>query len=273
MTRTQTTGWAILFLVGWMAATSEGAALPDLPDLKQREIDGGTLPAQGEAWCGPTAVANVMLWLEDHGYGDFVAGGSGARRETVLVRQLGRFMGTNAVRGTPPVRLVNGLQSYLLSRGCRTFGIFYEGRHILPEPFATAHPRPRLGSLRDLVHGPRFAFLNIGWYRDSGDGNKFRIGGHWVTFAGIITRPDGVWLTVHDPGVESTTATRRVTQLEEIPAGLLMSGEVGSQVNAKGYYRLVGGLESPFADSDHVVLEGVVYLEVERRPLLASTRP
>jgi hypothetical protein len=130
--------------------------------------------------------------------------------------------------------------------------------------------RPRLASLHDVISGrKRFAFLNVGWYRDDGEGRHRRTSGHWVTLAGMSESDGTPVLIVHDPSPRGKG--RIFLTARPMDSGTLR-GIDGWLERARGFYA-IRGLAPSRAGGDICVLEGVVYLEMDRQPVGSSTVP
>ncbi len=151
--------------------------------------------------CGPVAVANCLWWFDskfepnpvdprpfgttppNDGY-DLVTTYAGTLDDhdtsTVvpLVDELAAFMNTNnpAIgRGTNIDSLVSGTRQYIASKG------------LSAEYKDTLAAWPSYSYIRDEVLKSCDVILLLGIYSDLGGGNCCRIGGHYVTVAGVCT--------------------------------------------------------------------------------------
>lgn len=242
-----------------VAFTTYAGVIGDLPNLSQRQV-ASSLPGEGYAYCGPTAAANVLLWLGEHGYPNLVPTGTEGKRASAVVRDLGRRMSTDAQDGTRPADVVGGLRNYLTSRGLSRFRIGYEGYEQLDPPLSTASRLVRLGSLRDVVKGKRFALVNVGWYDyDRVRDTYIRKGGHWLTLAGVAQQDNRLVAFLHDPA----TATRPYVTFKRLGSGRIVGDSHRRSGPAAGQYRLKGSLSPDGVSADLALLDGVVYLDMD----------
>ncbi|MEM1057723.1 MAG: hypothetical protein AAGK14_00625 [Verrucomicrobiota bacterium] len=242
-----------------------------MPDLKQQGF-GPALPGDGFAYCGPTAAANVLLWIKDHRMAEvYDRNQQPARvRDRVrtfelkdavrLVRQLGRYMDTDSKEGTPPKRLVHGLAGYFKDHGLEDCQVRYQGARPVSGKYRALNGPPRIDELRRSVGQGTFALLNLGWYVRQGQ-DWIRVGGHWVTFTGWQQADGQTRLLVHDPSSRPYWKPSKLgLRLQAVPARKLIDPKDGWALDASGYWRLLGPIERA-PGSDYAVLEGVVYIE------------
>lgn len=270
-------GLVVLGLLAGTVATS-AQTLTGLPDLKQQGF-GFLLPKRGYAYCGPTAVANILLWMQHHRmsekYSPETASGS---REVVhrkrtfevetagrLVKTLGRYMGTNADNGTPPADLVRGMADYLRDHGRQDYQLHYHGIRPVPPAYLEREGPPDVRELIDAVDDRRFAVLNIGWYKRV-NGRLARIGGHWVTFAGWESVNGRHHLVVHDPANRPYWEPAAISlRLKKIKRGILFDDVDQWSHDARGFHVLHGPINR-LPGSDYALLEGAVFIEPKKRP-------
>jgi len=242
-----------------------------MPDLKQQGF-GKLLPRSGFAYCGPTAAANVLLWMDNHRMSEVASEGHSSRlvRERVrtfdvsdagnLIRTLGQYMETDSKDGTPPKNLVGGLARYLKDQGQSDWCLTYHGIRPVARQFHTRNGPPSISHLRQSVQQGTFALLNVGWYRRQGD-TLVRVGGHWVTFAGWQNRGGQTHLVVHDPANRPYwKPSNLLLRLQPLGAGKLRDNKDGWAHEARGFCRLLGPIDRA-RGSDFAVLEGAVFIE------------
>jgi len=180
----------------------------DMPDYFQADPAYGRLPRGGASYCGPTALANALVWLDGHGCPDLLPSEApGPAEQFALIRTLGEetYTKTHEKTGVGPSGIMRGIARYAADRRYRA-AVAYAGwrshRHRVSD-------RPTAGWLRRAVEGRSNLLINIGWYaKDEADGTYTRVGGHWVTAVGYETAGERTWLIVHDPAKRSQTPKR-----------------------------------------------------------------
>jgi len=151
------------------------------PDYEQVRVglpatDSGT---PGGAYCGPTAAADLMQWLDDNGYPEIDFPDATPDDITMEIFQIGLYLDTHPDNGTTPEDFVSGLQDYLDDAGLGDrFEVSYVGRNMgsaveqgLGHVFAT---------IDLLLNVGNYAIARVGWYELSGN----RCGGHYVAVTG-----------------------------------------------------------------------------------------
>jgi len=184
-----------------------------MPDYFQADPAYGRLPRGGASYCGPTALANALVWLDTHGYADLLpAEAPGPAEQFALIRTLGEetYTKTHEKTGVGPSGIMRGLARYAAERGYRA-AVAYAGWRTRRNRVSD---RPTAGWLRRGVEGRSNLLINIGWYaKDEDDGTYTRLGGHWLTAVGYETAGERTWLIVHDPAKRSQMPNRdSVTQ-------------------------------------------------------------
>ena len=225
-----------LFLV---SAAGAGDRHREMPDFCQGDTRYGSLPRSGASYCGPAALSNSLMWLDEKGFPKLVPDQADSRKKQFeLIRLLGteKYLKTDPVAGTMPKNLAYGIERYVKDAG-------YQGK---VETMNWRSRVRRIGrvmnrdwvvqSLQDGGH----VLLNIGWCLDRGD-HYYRAGGHFVTVTdvkGTATKP--VFL-VHDPakrdGLEKRTIECRFVPL---PMDKQLKLKSGTSIATKGFYELRG---------------------------------
>jgi len=202
-----------LIAVAWPGACATSATrhvekMAAMPDYFQAEKAYGELPRGGAAYCGPTAAANALIWLDTNGFGSLhPAAAPDARDEFELIRALGtpKFMSTDPVTGTGPTGVMRGIERYGAECGYRA-AVEYAGWRT---GLNRVSERPAIEWMRRGVAGTSNLLLNIGWYANEKEGAvRTRIGGHWITAVACETQGNETWLIIHDPAKRSQTPRR-----------------------------------------------------------------
>jgi hypothetical protein len=194
--------------LAWPAAYAAPAArcvekMPSMPDFYQVDKAYGLLPRGGRAYCGPTAAANALVWLDVNGFGDLLpAAVPKGRDQLELMRLLGmpKFMNTDSVKGTGPVGVMRGIERYCVERGYRAVMAYAGWRTGVNR----VSERPAVDWVCRNISGKANLLLNIGWYTtEEGGATRVRTGGHWITAVGYETGREKTWLIIHDPAKRS----------------------------------------------------------------------
>ncbi len=246
------------------------AALRPMPDLTQTDPELGVVGG-GDAWCGPVAVSNALMWLADQGHEALLPPGpSPHARQLELVRQLGsrRYMGTSPVGGTGVGHLLQGLDAYVRERGVSYRRLRYQGWRGHPARFSTPGRSASFEFVEQALADGGVALLHAGWYTPfvRGGAELKRRGGHWLTVVGAGVDPNGEaapgWLVVHDPAPYAGEAGQHhFVKLTPLERGWLFAE--GGGFSAKGYLQLEGGMQLK-REGDVAVLDGAVVLVPER---------
>jgi len=153
---------------------------PDgMPDFHQYDE---AFPNGGLAYCGPTALANCLWWLAAAGrcptfWGDTDGDDNvwDPDEADTLVNFLASFIGTDPVEGTDVHQMDDGLEYF-----------FYEYSY---PPIWLSHEevaQPTFEYIQYQLRISQDVLLLLGfWYQDPSSGEWYRIGGHWVTLAGV----------------------------------------------------------------------------------------
>ena len=221
--------------------------LATMPDYYQADRAYGELPNRGRAYCGPTAAANALVWLDANGFDRLLpAARPGPKEQFALIRTLGTpdYTRTDPVKGVGPARLMSGVAKYCLARGYRA--------HLAYMGWRTSRNRlgrkPSVAWLTRQIEGTSCLLVNIGWYKLEGDGRAYvRTGGHYLTAVGYELTDAGAVLHVHDPAKRNNPRQRNSTsrcpvacRLKPLPADATMQKQDGKPFPAAGYFALDG---------------------------------
>lgn len=230
----------------WNAEQPYTEKSDQVPDYLQTDPAYGGLPGQGRMYCGPVAVANSIMWLDENGYDRLVPDTDDRKKDQFeLISVLGSpaYMNTGPDRGTSIGGFLNGVHKYVLDRGYPCARLAYQGWRDHGTTFGTGVTVPDLDWIRAGTRGPASAWLNIGWYtHDPASDAYTRHDGHWVTLVGYgyDDRLDSqTYLVIHDPAWGNGTDIRHhYLLLERITAGRLVGAYHGLPQDATGYYRV-----------------------------------
>ncbi len=173
-----------------------------MPDLYQSN-PAYNLPGGGDYHCGPTAVANIMIWLDRNGFPDLIDGDCDTtEKEGKLISHLGELMETNpdddGGTGTPD--LINGIKTYMRNAGYNA-AINYIGFH---NKAVGSGPARTIGMplIKSCLEGRSNLILHYGTYTyDTEKETYVRAHGHFVTAISAKEKSDGTLdVIVHNPG-------------------------------------------------------------------------
>ena len=194
--------------------------LKSMPDFFQADKAYGRLPRNGAAYCGPTAVANTLVWLDTHGFDKLLEPAEpGPGDQFALIRLLGAegYMKTHPVNGTGPRRMMDAIERYCRERGYRAL-IEYAGWRTGSRRVAE---QPTIDWMLRRVSGASSLVVNVGWYKTDDDGKGHtRTGGHYVTVVGYERRDGQTWLIIHDPAKRNHPKQRN--SVERCPVTCLL---------------------------------------------------
>lgn len=231
------------------------ATIKEMPSFDQRDDefnDGGL------RYCGPTAAANALMWLADHGYPRLkpkVRDEQLAQKE--LIKQLATFMGVHR-DGSTSSGFLCGVKAYVRSQGY-TPGIDHLSGQTRSNGRLTA---PDLTLLNESMNPNTVAWLGLGIYRlDPHERKLRRISGHMVTLAGTMPAKaptgDAVGLIISDP---EFPGIRLSVELRELDAGLQLANGSGSA----SFHSLLGWTGRPSGPgTTYRVLESIQSLSLE----------
>lgn len=233
------------------------ATIKEMPSFDQRDDefnDGGL------RYCGPTAAANALIWLADHGYPRLrpkVSDEQLAQKE--LIKQLAAFMGVHR-DGSTSSGFLCGVKTYVRSQGY-TPGIDHLSGQALSNGRLIA---PDLALLNESMNPNTVAWLGLGIYHlDPHERKLRRISGHMVTLAGVIPAKaatgDAVGLIISDP---EFPGTRLSVELAGLDAGLQVAN--GSRSGSASFRSLIGWTRQPSGpETTYRVLESIQSLSLE----------
>jgi hypothetical protein len=221
--------------------------MSSLPDYLQTDPAYGGLPENGRMYCGPVAVANSIMWLDEHGYDRLVPDTADRKKDQFeLISLLGSsvYMDTAPESGTSLGGFLNGVHRYVLDRGYPHAQLAYQGWRDHGTAFGTGVVVPDLTWTKAGIRGTASAWLNIGWYTYDPESDEYtRRDGHWVTLAGYgqddrLENP--TYLVIHDPAWGTGTSIRNhYLLLERIEGGTLVGPYRGLPHDATGYYQVI----------------------------------
>ncbi len=177
----------------------------DMPDFDQRRA---ALPNDGRMYCVPTATANALAYISNHGYPDVMGGprdwSSSAQYgpvSTQLTILGGILMGTNPTTGTSISGWTAGTKAMLDGSNGLIVGCYLAAGFQGLSPHQLAD-QMRIGSV---------VMPLIGWYDDVGLGRWTRDGGHMVTMWAAFNTcdsDDDMLMAFHDPGNDSVLTSQ-----------------------------------------------------------------
>ena len=145
-----------------------------MPDFDQRR---STLPNDGRMYCVPTATANALAYINNHGYPGVLGGVKDWQSQaqydgiSAVLGGVGFAMQTNPLDGTSMPRWFNATRALLDGEGFFVVSSFQAKSFSGLSPIELAD-HMRIGSIVLPV---------IGWYEDVGTDSWARDGGHMVT--------------------------------------------------------------------------------------------
>lgn len=203
----------------WKPLDLEDYAPSGIPDFDQKQ-DAWTNPQTGKwSYCGPTAIANSLWWLDSFNEPDPIpppkindnfplvwsynpTGWDDHDPLNVgpLIEDLAWYMDTDGQRtgilhsGTKVMDMARGIDQYLLDHGLSD--AFYQ--KTVPAPDFD-YVEWELEKCEDVT-------LLLGFWQQDPTGMWYRVGGHYVTVAGIDSQ--GLWIAFSDPCVDNAEAGR-----------------------------------------------------------------
>ncbi|MFO0839331.1 MAG: hypothetical protein U1D55_12505 [Phycisphaerae bacterium] len=156
----------------------------------------------GGNYCGPTASADLLKWMNQNGWPLVGNWGNGNNAVTNAIANLGVLMGTVANSGTSVVNLQAGIQSTLDAAYPGQFVVGYLGR-FSPGAFEQDVGRD-FAWLALYLEGGHLIITNVGYYElTSGD----RCGGHFVCMTGYDQAGNTLWARYCDPARDNSAVT------------------------------------------------------------------
>ena len=233
----------------------------EMPDFCQGDTRHGQLPRSGASYCGPTALSNSLMWLDENGFPKLVKDYSDSgRKQFELAHLLGteKYLATDPVSGTSPKNLAYGIERYVKARG---YSVKVETMNWRSRVRRIGRVMDRGWVVRTIKSGGH-VLLNIGWCLDKGD-HYHRANGHFVTIADVKgTTADPVFV-IHDPakrdGLEKRSLECRFVPL---PAEKRLRLKSGTSTSTRGFYELRGVKVKP--GHDLAIIDGATAFFVGR---------
>jgi hypothetical protein len=180
-----------------------------MPDYTQTDPDYGGF-ANGNNFCGPTAVSNALMYLRNHGYPAIAPMSADAKKDQhdlIVELASAAFMKTDdAFNGTTPNNLTAGLAQYLNSRSVPFFAIEWQGwvpaGFSVPPEYDTGVAIPTLDAIKLGIEGSSVAWLMLGMGESESATTRTISNGHWVTVVAHGVDSNGLnpkGLVLHDP--------------------------------------------------------------------------
>ena len=269
-------GQAIAIFVSTCLVTASGAddapdapALPaectekvgPMPDLCQTDQAFRSLPHEGKYSCGPAAFANVLIWMDRHGFEDLVAGdvrSKGGQRALLEVLGSKPYLQTTR-HGISPLAAMKGIRHFVEERGYHAeveWRGWRRGGEFSTDPFVDP------SWLREGVGGESNVVLNVGWYRyDRSEDLYSRLGGHYTTLVGYRQEGDRFTYLVHDPAPRSGPGkVTHESRLVPLQTGRMAPWKQYGPRDAAGYFLVEGIVLKSTADV--AILDGAIRLAV-----------
>ena len=226
-----------------------------MPDFDQRR---DTLPNDGRMYCFPTATANALAYITNHGYPGLLDGPRNWQSQTHysdvsdVLGLLGVAMFTSPSDGTTMSNWRSGTLNVLSGQGGFLAMSYTAGGFSGLRPTQLAD-QMRIGGIVMPV---------IGWYEEAGSGFWFRDGGHMVTMwaaFGTCGDPRDMVLGFRDPSSgdslsqQSTFATT-FTQFNRSAAWFFRRGDESAFFPREMYKIDAYGSNDGFLDGMAVIL-------------------
>ena len=189
-----------------------------LPDFDQKQDNWGHMGSLGWQWtyCGPVAAANSLWWFDskfetapltptatlNNDHYPLVQSYSAWDDHWIsnpfpLVDDLANYCGTSPVTGTNVYDMYYGLQRYLYDHG------------LYDDYLVTLAISPTFDWVTQEVMRSEDVILLLGFYEESGPGIWHRVGGHYVTVAGVNPNSLGIpQIAFSDPFRDNAEAGR-----------------------------------------------------------------
>jgi hypothetical protein len=154
-----------------------------MPNLCQRDAKSKQLKEHGEVYCGPTSVANAIIWLAKYHFSMLIPpSGNLSDHEAALkiIETLGEYMKTNE-DGTEIIDTMEGLEKYIRDRG---YNVHIEWKGIEDGGDYDKGKIPYQDWIKKGTIGPSNAILSIGLYNHEKEHYDL-VEGHFVTAGGF----------------------------------------------------------------------------------------
>ena len=175
------------------------------PDFCQCDRSYGTLPREGKPYCGPTALSNVLVYLDRNGFSNLLTEENPSSQDQFnLIKLLGskKYADTSLTEGTEPANLMRGLEKYVKEMG---YDISIKWKGWTDGEIYTVGRVPDPIWLKDELAQFSYAILQVGWYKYDPKQNFYkRIGGHYVSIVDFVNDKKGLpRFIIHDPSIRS----------------------------------------------------------------------
>ena len=259
----------LLFIsIAFLTSCSKLVIDTKLPDFCQ-ENPNYVLPGRGKPYCGPTAASNILIYLDKTTSPNILDSNSSSDKDQFeLIKLLGseKYMNTMLDGGTEPVDLMRGLETYVKERGYE-IKILWKGWQDGDKYFINSIPGIKW--IQENIKDSSNVILQIGWYKYDKEKDYYkRIGGHYVTVAGInnCDEKEICSLIIHDSSVRSGIKPKdEICSLDYIGSGTLSKWEEYKERSAIGYHKLNG--IKVREGSDFGIVDGVVVFKVSSRAI------
>jgi len=239
------------------------------PNFMQTNDD-AHLRGGGEQYCAPVAASNALVWLSENGFPRLLKNSADKSADQIkIIKTLGSngFMNTSLSDGTGVGEFLIGVDKYIQQCGYKKSTLAYQGWRKHPKNFSTQMECPSLEWISRGLDGTTGVWINIGWYKTRKNNVFDRVGGHWVTVVGYgkneLGEYDSKSLVINDSSPRSGLDRAPVyVKVEQILDGKLTGKDNGLPKNAKGLYKMSGGLAVP-TRADAAILDGVVVLQMK----------
>ncbi len=198
----------------------------------------------GSNYCAPTSITNGLLYLATaRGMADLVDG-TDHNAQVALIKTLADEMDTDPEIGTNPSKLIEGLQSYLESKGYQFARLEVAGWRNLNDEHEKylVSKKPGMQWICKAAEDPdTVVILNNGWYRETEGDEYLRKGGHFVIAVGA--GPGDGEFQVHNPAMEpDDQKTETSVTLTPIGGNTVADAKANGveELHLDGYYRMEG---------------------------------
>jgi len=201
----------------WKPLGLEDYAPSGIPDFNQKQ-DAWTNPITGKwSYCGPTAIANSFWWLDSFNepnpippptindnfplvwsYSPGVWDDHDPQNVGPLINDLAWYMDTDGKRtgiahnGTMVMDMARGIDQYLLDHG------------LSDEFYQKTIPAPDFKFIEHELEKCEDVTLLLGFWQTADGINYWRVGGHYVTVAGVDS--EGFLIAFSDPCIDNAEA-------------------------------------------------------------------
>jgi hypothetical protein len=223
----------------------------------------------GSNYCAPTSIANGLLYLATgRGMTDLVDG-TGHDAQIALIKTLADEMDTDPEIGTNPSKIIDGLTSYLESKGYSFARLEVAGWRNLNDEHEKylVSKKPDMQWIHKAVEDPdAVVILNNGWYREAGGDSYLRKGGHFVIAVGA--GPGDGQFQVHNPALEpDEQRTETSVTLTPIGGNTVADAKANGveELHLDGYYKMEGpGLPFTSEKAAFAALDFVIVFKVKK---------